>query len=47
MNMEVEFEESTQSLGDYVKVFKRRKKQMLVPAGVIFLIAVLMALLWP
>lgn len=47
MNMAVELEEEGKSLGDYIKIFKRRKKQMLVPAGVIFVLALLLAMLWP
>lgn len=47
MNMAVEYEEDTKSFGEYVSAFKRRKKQFLVPAGVIFSIALLTALIWP
>ena len=47
MNTAVDFEEETKSVGDYVKLFKRRKKQMLVPASMVFSIAVAIALLLP
>lgn len=47
MNMAIELEEDEKSLADYVKMFKRRKKQMLVPAAVVFLIALLVAFIWP
>ena len=47
MNMAFELEDEGKSLSDYIKAFKRRKKQMLVPAGVVFGLAVLAALFWP
>lgn len=47
MNMAVEFEEETKSLNDYIKAFKRRKKQMLIPAAIVFAIAIVAAILWP
>lgn len=47
MNMAMDFEEDTKSLGDYLKVFKRRKKQFFIPAAITLVIVVLAALLWP
>lgn len=47
MNMAFELEEEGKSLADYLKVFNRRKFQMIVPAGVIFGLALLFALLLP
>lgn len=46
MNMAIELEEG-KGLADYLKVFKRRKKFLLIPAGVVFAIALLAAVLWP
>ena len=47
MNMAVEFEEDTKSLGEYIGAFKRRKMQFFIPAALIFAIALLTAILWP
>lgn len=47
MNMAVEFEEEGKSLGEYLAILKRRKKQILVPAIVTFVIVALVGLLWP
>ncbi len=45
--MEEIVEEPTQSLMDYVAVFKRRKKPMMITAVAVFLIGILIAILWP
>ena len=42
-----EFEEESKSLGDYISVLRRRKKQLLVPAAVTFVLMVLIAAIWP
>ena len=42
-----EFEEESKSLGDYIAVLRRRKKQLLVPAVITFVLMVLVALIWP
>jgi uncharacterized protein involved in exopolysaccharide biosynthesis len=47
MNMAVEFEEDTKSIGDYINILRRRKKQLLIPAAVAFLIIVIVTVLWP
>ena len=47
MNMAVEFEEDGKSLGEYLAVLKRRKKQLIIPAVVTFVVIALIALLWP
>lgn len=47
MNMAIELEEEGKGLGDYLKVFKRRRKQMYWPAGIIFALAVIAAIVWP
>lgn len=47
MNMALDLEEESKSPADYVKIFKRRKKQVFVPAAVIFALALLAALFWP
>lgn len=47
MKMAIDFEEETKGLDEYFDVFKRRKKQFLVPALIILAVACLGALLWP
>ena len=47
MNMAVDFEEEGKSLGEYLAVLKRRKKQLIIPALVTFVIVALIAVLWP
>lgn len=47
MNMAVELEDASLSLGAYVKMIKRRKKEVLVPGLVTLIITVLVAVLWP
>ncbi|ARN74080.1 GumC family protein [Oceanicoccus sagamiensis] len=47
MNMAIDFEENSTSIGDYIAVLRRRKKQLLYPAAITFFIVLLVALLWP
>lgn len=47
MNMAVEFEEEGKSLGEYLAVLNRRKKQLIIPVVVTFVVIALIALLWP
>ena len=48
MNMAVEFEEEEgKSLKDYISILRRRKKQLLVPAAITFVLVALITLLWP
>ena len=47
MNMAVEFEEEGKSLGEYLAVLKRRKKQLIIPVLVTFIVIALIAVLWP
>ena len=44
---EVEVEDEVKSLGEYLDAFKRRKKQFIVPAAIIFLLAIAIAFLLP
>jgi len=47
MNMAVEFEENTKSLSDYVKIVKRRYKQLIYPAVAVFALVLIAAIFWP
>lgn len=47
MNMAVDFEENSKTLGDYLAILQRRKKQMLLPAVIVLAISLLAALFWP
>lgn len=47
MNMSLGFEEESKSLGDYLAILRRRKKQFLVPAAILFLLVVITAIVWP
>ena len=40
-------EEQTKEFKDYIDAFRRRRKSILSVAGVIFVISVIVALLWP
>ena len=47
MNTAVEFEQDNKTIGEYINVFKRRKKYLLIPASIILVIALMIAMLWP
>jgi uncharacterized protein involved in exopolysaccharide biosynthesis len=47
MNMAVDFEEDSKSLGDYLKILKRRRRLIIVPGLITFFIIAITAMLWP
>jgi len=47
MNMAVELDDKTQSLADYLAILKRRKKQVVIPAITVIVLALLAAAFWP
>ena len=47
MNSELTVEQDEKTIGDFVEILKRRKVSLFVPAAVVFVVAVIVALAWP